>query len=506
MAESKGSKEAHKILAKYKGHLPVVCLSPLSEKRKLLVPCSMKGNEFANVARDKCSWATQNCCLSVEGVPLPLTLEVQKVYEQYGNKDGFLYVTVGSGRSEAAAHASQSQDSVEPALQSKDSSQPKVFHMPDGDQEKFPLSEDARKAQKILKKYPDRVPVLVRQARTPGLPELDKKLLVPRTMTIAGLKGMLPKHLGVPDDVPVDWKRLGLFMGDLPLKEDALMSTIYKLYVDENDGGLHVTLKIQSDKSPATFTANQVDQQPLELQLEEMKHLLEKAQMKHDEELAAAEERIAAAEAAAQEQRAQAAANQDQLSHLSQAYLAETRKCEQLQEAVASKAAQPTVSDEVLQKYEADLDMMKAELAKKDLELDAKTQELACKSQELADKCQAEEEVKQKLHQEMQRALKAEHEEAGALCLAKEESARAASLAERLEKAENEIALLRQGLAEAAARARAHEETQVLDLQEEEEPMQAAADGFIHLGWDQDGFATSVPAEEEFEILVEDEI
>merc|ERR1740138_1466086 len=117
-----------------------------------------------------------------------------------------------------------------------------VFHMPDNDCSTT-LSADALKAKKMLSRYPDRIPVLLKQASTPGLPELNKKLLVPRTMTCAGLRDIMPKHLGIAGET-VAWDRLGLFMGDVPLEDTAIMEKVYNQYVDENDGGLRITVKI----------------------------------------------------------------------------------------------------------------------------------------------------------------------------------------------------------------------------------------------------------------------
>jgi len=483
------SKEAQRMLDKYKGHFPVVCLSASSERRKLLVPCSMKGQELAKVARDKCSWASEDSCLSIEGVPLPLSMGVQEIYQHHSNADGFLYISVSS-RSEDTAQSSEQISTKEQTLE--ESLQPKVFHMPDGDREKFPLSEDARKAQKILKKYPDRIPVLVRQAETPGLPKLDKKLLVPRSMTTAGLIGMLPRHLGVPDDVPVAWGKLCLHMGDVPLKKDAVMSDIYNHYVDANDGGLHITLRIHGEVP--VKAEPEVDQQMQDLELQLEKALLQAT---------ASEERAAAAEVLSEDKTHQASSMQEQLAHLSQAYLAETQRCEQLQEAL--KASQTNSPSELVEKLETELEEQREEHAAKSGELtaklDAKMQELSAKSTELAEKCQAEEELQQNLEKEMQRTLKAEQERDDAWAAAKDEQLKAASLAERLEKAEADLELLQMELAEAVAKAEANELTE-----DEKDDMQVGVDGFVHLGWDEDGFATSVQAEEEFEILVEDNV
>lgn len=484
------SKEAQRMLDKYKGHFPVVCLSASSERRKLLVPCNMKGQELAKVARDKCSWASEDSCLSIEGVPLPLSMGVQEIYQHHSNADGFLYISVSS-RPEDTAQSTKEQPLEE-------SLQPKVFHMPDGDQEKFPLSEDARKAQKILKKYPDRIPVLVRQAETPGLPKLDKKLLVPRSMTTAGLIGMLPKHLGVPDDVPVAWGKLCLYMGDVLLKKDAVMSDIYNHYVDANDGGLHITLRIHGQEVPVKAEPDQVDQQMQDLKLQLEKALLQAT---------AAEERASAAEVLAEDKTNQASSMQEQLAHLSQAYLAETQRCEQLQEQVqeALQASQTTPPSDIVEKLEKELQEQREEHAAKSRELtaklDAHMQELSAKSAELAAKCQADEELRQNLEKETQRTLRAEQERDDAWAAAKDEQLKAASLAERLEKAEADIELLQMELAEAVAKAEAKELTE-----DEKDDMQVGVDGFVHLGWDEDGFATAVQAEEGFEILVEDDV
>jgi len=260
------SKEAQRIMAKYPGHVPVICARPeADEKKKFLIPVSMGGKDFAATVREKCPWAGADAVVIAAGNILSgtLGLTAAELHEKHKAEDGFLYVHVtqaSAGAGDAAEHAgaSAAAEHATPELEDKshgatstdkpaDASQPCVFHMPDFDEETEFVSNEAKRVRKVINKHPDHLPVLVRQAATAGLPNIDKKLLVPRSMTCANLQGVLPKHLGLPvkDGQAEKWKALRVFMGDIPVLPEFVMSDVYDQYVDEDDGGLHLTLGLE---------------------------------------------------------------------------------------------------------------------------------------------------------------------------------------------------------------------------------------------------------------------
>lgn len=250
------SKEAARIRAKYPSHYPAVCVSDNdgAVTRKLLVPGNMSGKEFESVVRDRCDWACADSLLKLNGETISITDSVSDIYSRHSAADGFLYVTVSSssaaekipdasGSTQGKVATESEQIAPEPVSQCT----PPTFHMPDHDKshELQPASGDAHRARKLIKKYPDRVPVLVNQAASAGLPCINKKFIVPRSMTVSGLQRILPGHLAFPADLHVEWNLLQIFMGDERIPEDATMNEVHNQYVDEDDGGLHITLKIE---------------------------------------------------------------------------------------------------------------------------------------------------------------------------------------------------------------------------------------------------------------------
>jgi hypothetical protein len=113
----------------------------------------------------------------------------------------------------------------------------------------FALDRRSRKptAQELhmQKRFPDRVPVLIKQARSVGLPAIDQKLLVLKSMSCAELRQNLPLCLSIQQDSTdcTKWTRLCLFIGDEPLKDNVLMSEIYDQYIAEHDSGLQILVR-----------------------------------------------------------------------------------------------------------------------------------------------------------------------------------------------------------------------------------------------------------------------
>jgi len=264
VASAKMSKEAQRIMAKYPGHVPVICARPeeSDDKKKFLIPVSMGGKDFAATVCEKCPWASANAIISAGGNILSgnLKLTAAELHEKYKAQDGFLYVHVSqapaadAGAADAGAAVQRTIAKLEDKAQGSastdkpaDTSQPCVFHMPLFDQKTESVSDEAKRVQKVITKYPDLLPVFVRQAATAGLPDIDKKLLVPRPMTCANLQGVLPTHLGLPvkDGQAEKWKALRIFMGDIPIPPEFVMSSVYDQSVDEDDGGLHLTLRLE---------------------------------------------------------------------------------------------------------------------------------------------------------------------------------------------------------------------------------------------------------------------
>ena len=100
-----------------------------------------------------------------------------------------------------------------------------------------------QEADRIMNKYPDRIPVLVtRNKNSSNTPEIDKhKYLVPSDLTMGQLMFVIRRRLKLPPE-----KGLFLFVdGDVVSVSD-LVSTVYYISHDPDDGFLHAVFSCES--------------------------------------------------------------------------------------------------------------------------------------------------------------------------------------------------------------------------------------------------------------------
>jgi len=111
------TKEAQRIIAKYPGYVPVICrrLGDAAVKgKKILVPRSMRGKEFAAFVRDRWSWCCAETRVQVGGEAVPESCSVSELYEKHKAVDKFLHVVVGGDAAEAKATENQPHSSCAP--------------------------------------------------------------------------------------------------------------------------------------------------------------------------------------------------------------------------------------------------------------------------------------------------------------------------------------------------------------------------------------------------------
>eukprot|EP01115_Flamella_aegyptia_P012996 TRINITY_DN66904_c0_g1_i1.p1 TRINITY_DN66904_c0_g1~~TRINITY_DN66904_c0_g1_i1.p1 ORF type:complete len:117 (-),score=30.33 TRINITY_DN66904_c0_g1_i1:106-456(-) len=102
--------------------------------------------------------------------------------------------------------------------------------------EEHPLEQRMEVANKILSKYPDRIPVIVEKAPKSDVPEIDKKkYLVPNDITVGKFIYEIKKHMKLSAE-----KAIFLFVKNTLPQNAALMNQIYERYKDE-DGFLYIT-------------------------------------------------------------------------------------------------------------------------------------------------------------------------------------------------------------------------------------------------------------------------
>nr|ABI14373.1 hypothetical protein [Pfiesteria piscicida] len=120
--------------------------------------------------------------------------------------------------------------------------------MPSGLKETVEFEKRKTEAQRILAKYPDRIPVICERAPRSDLPDIDKKkFLVPGTMQCGEFKYIIQKHINQaqPGGIGAD-QTIYLFVQDsTSLKTGAQMADTYEQYKDE-DGFLYLTYSAEN--------------------------------------------------------------------------------------------------------------------------------------------------------------------------------------------------------------------------------------------------------------------
>ena len=105
-------------------------------------------------------------------------------------------------------------------------------------------TERRREAERIKRKYDNRVPVIAECAKGSSLPEIDKKkYLVPSDLTVAQFQYVIRKRIQLDADqaifIFVETMEKGRKTHTLPPTSDSMLST-YNQYKDD-DGFLYVT-------------------------------------------------------------------------------------------------------------------------------------------------------------------------------------------------------------------------------------------------------------------------
>ena len=102
--------------------------------------------------------------------------------------------------------------------------------------ERLSLKERKRQAEVVLKKHPDRIPIIVeREKKTKNIPVIDRcKYLVPKDFSVAQLLYVVRKRIKLSPE-----QGLFFFIGNQLVMTSALLSEMYEKYKDQ-DGFLYV--------------------------------------------------------------------------------------------------------------------------------------------------------------------------------------------------------------------------------------------------------------------------
>merc|ERR1712039_958610 len=104
-----------------------------------------------------------------------------------------------------------------------------------------PFDKRKKEADRIIKKYPERIPVICEKASQSDISDIDKKkYLVPSDLTVGQFVYVIRKRIKLAPE-----KAIFIFVNNTLPSTAALMSQIYKDHKDE-DGFLYVTYSVEN--------------------------------------------------------------------------------------------------------------------------------------------------------------------------------------------------------------------------------------------------------------------
>eukprot|EP00439_Symbiodinium_sp_Y106_P063615 s240_g9.t2 len=423
-------------------------------EQKLIVPNDTTGAAFLDIAREKCAWAVQGGkVLLCKGkgsttMEVPAERTMKQLDSTFKAPDGALYFRVEAAKDGFLLGSVFIPDAVEGPQEFKmdevvpqDQKKAKAKKVAISDKDS--KDDIAEKARRVRMKHPDRVPVLINQAEAPGLPALDKKLLIPKSMTCKDLRKILPKHLGC-GHLDVDWSTVIFQLAGVDVEEHELVSDVYDRCVAPDDEGIMLSLELPSEDVPPLAArdakppelAEDVSFSPpsaeelrvLEQQLIEVNVAFgeaRKAQQVAADKLVEEEERAWAAEETALKADQELAMRCQAHKHEAEAFRSEVAEARQAREALESKLAKGTEEIDALRLH---VDWLEDALqsAKQDSSKMAELQKSLKESQEaLAVEARKSHAAQEKLSQLEEQFQEAADKEAKAMrmCAAKERGA-----------------------------------------------------------------------------------
>ena len=120
--------------------------------------------------------------------------------------------------------------------------------------------KDRVEAERIMRKYPDRLPIIVTKSKFSNVPEIDKqKYLAPLDLTLGQFQYVIRKRLKLSPD-----KALFLFINGEIYCPSVLLISIYEKEQYKGDGFLHMTYSGESTfGSPFSCEAVEKVQSPV---------------------------------------------------------------------------------------------------------------------------------------------------------------------------------------------------------------------------------------------------
>lgn len=95
--------------------------------------------------------------------------------------------------------------------------------------EQYSFEQRKAEADRILTKYPDRIPIIVERSRRSNIQEIDKnKYLVPSELTLGQFKHVLSKRIKLTSD-----QAIFIFVNNTTPSISTLISDLYDRHKDE---------------------------------------------------------------------------------------------------------------------------------------------------------------------------------------------------------------------------------------------------------------------------------
>mmetsp|Transcript_49858 Transcript_49858/g.83023 ORF Transcript_49858/g.83023 Transcript_49858/m.83023 type:complete len:118 (+) Transcript_49858:65-418(+) len=103
------------------------------------------------------------------------------------------------------------------------------------------LQERQKKAQKVLRKYPDRVPIICEKDPKSAIQQMERtKILVPKELSVAQFIKVIRKRINLQPE-----QSIFLFINDTLVLNAKMMIDVYSEHKDE-DGFLYVSYSTEN--------------------------------------------------------------------------------------------------------------------------------------------------------------------------------------------------------------------------------------------------------------------
>jgi len=209
---------AETALQRNPGRIPVIVEKapkaniPDLDKKKYLIPRDMTVGQFYFVIRSRLTMKSEDALFFFVNNVIPSTsANMGSLYDHHCDEDGFFYITYA----DESVYGNKGSINIKMKWQYK---------------EEHPFEKRRTEGEKIRRKYPDRVPVIVEKAPKARIGDLDKKkYLVPSDLTVGQFYFLIRKRISLrPEDA------LFFFVNNVIPPTSATMGSLYQEHHEED--------------------------------------------------------------------------------------------------------------------------------------------------------------------------------------------------------------------------------------------------------------------------------